>query len=119
TRETTLAISKDEVENEQASKPADSLARSKHQGAALLGDTRANPERAPLDRAMTGSKEARNRARTPMSYLLPFEIISVHLLVALSGAAYRARAKRRRASPVAPAPGDPDVIGTVTAPQNQ
>lgn len=33
-------------------------------------------------------------------YLLPFEIVSVHLLVVLIGAAYLARAKRRR-SPVA------------------
>jgi NADH-quinone oxidoreductase subunit J len=31
-----------------------------------------------------------------MNYLLPFEIISVHLLVVLIGAAYLARAKRRR-----------------------
>jgi NADH-quinone oxidoreductase subunit J len=30
------------------------------------------------------------------SYLLPFEIVSVHLLVVLVGAAYLARAKRRR-----------------------
>jgi len=30
-----------------------------------------------------------------MSYLLPFEIVSVHLLVVLIGAAYLARAKRR------------------------
>ena len=29
-------------------------------------------------------------------YLLPFEIVSVHLLVVLIGAAYLARAKRRR-----------------------
>jgi NADH-quinone oxidoreductase subunit J len=29
------------------------------------------------------------------TYLLPFEIISVHLLVVLVGAAYLARAKRR------------------------
>ncbi|MBL8798226.1 MAG: NADH-quinone oxidoreductase subunit J [Planctomycetia bacterium] len=34
--------------------------------------------------------------RTRMSYLLPFEIVSVHLLVVLIGAAYLARAKRRR-----------------------
>jgi NADH:ubiquinone oxidoreductase subunit 6 (subunit J) len=32
-------------------------------------------------------------------YLLPFEIISVHLLVVLIGAAYLARAKRRRTHP--------------------
>ena len=31
-------------------------------------------------------------------YLLPFEIVSVHLLVVLVGAAYRARAKRREPS---------------------
>jgi NADH:ubiquinone oxidoreductase subunit 6 (subunit J) len=31
-----------------------------------------------------------------VSYLLPFEIVSVHLLVVLIGAAYLARAKRRR-----------------------
>jgi NADH:ubiquinone oxidoreductase subunit 6 (subunit J) len=34
--------------------------------------------------------------RTAMAYLLPFEIVSVHLLVVLIGAAYLARAKRRR-----------------------
>ena len=33
-----------------------------------------------------------------VSYLLPFEIVSVHLLVVLIGAAYLARAKRRRES---------------------
>ena len=33
------------------------------------------------------------------SYLLPFEIVSVHLLVVLIGAAYLARAKRRKAIP--------------------
>lgn len=32
----------------------------------------------------------------PAGYLLPFEIISVHLLVVLIGAAYLARAKRRK-----------------------
>ncbi len=34
--------------------------------------------------------------RKPMTYLLPFEIVSVHLLVVLIGAAYLARAKRRK-----------------------
>ncbi len=33
---------------------------------------------------------------TRTSYLLPFEIVSIHLLVVLIGAAYLARAKRRR-----------------------
>jgi NADH-quinone oxidoreductase subunit J len=40
-------------------------------------------------------KEGDQVVRT--SYLLPFEIVSVHLLVVLIGAAYLARAKRRRA----------------------
>jgi NADH:ubiquinone oxidoreductase subunit 6 (subunit J) len=34
-----------------------------------------------------------------MGYLLPFEIVSVHLLIVLIGAAYLARAKRRRGVP--------------------
>lgn len=34
--------------------------------------------------------------RKQVSYLLPFEIVSIHLLVVLLGAAYLARAKRRR-----------------------
>jgi NADH-quinone oxidoreductase subunit J len=36
-----------------------------------------------------------NPPRVRVSYLLPFEIVSVHLLVVLVGAAYLARAKRR------------------------
>ncbi len=38
------------------------------------------------------------------NYLLPFEIVSIHLLVVLIGAAYLARAKRRRVLHIAPAP---------------
>ena len=34
-------------------------------------------------------------AKTLAGYLLPFEIVSVHLLVVLIGAAYLARAKKR------------------------
>ncbi|MBA2226352.1 MAG: NADH-quinone oxidoreductase subunit J [Thermogemmata sp.] len=33
--------------------------------------------------------------RTPVAYLLPFEIVSVHLLVVLIGAAYLARARKK------------------------
>lgn len=36
------------------------------------------------------------RKREPVSFLFPFEIVSVHLVVVLIGAAYLARAKRRR-----------------------
>ncbi|MFL5329031.1 MAG: NADH-quinone oxidoreductase subunit J [Gemmataceae bacterium] len=44
--------------------------------------------------SLTGMSEPKPRKQ--MSYLLPFEIVSVHLLVVLIGAAYLARAKRRR-----------------------
>ncbi len=37
-----------------------------------------------------------NYLRGMSGYLLPFEIVSVHLLVVLIGAAYLARTKRRR-----------------------
>jgi hypothetical protein len=47
--------------------------------------------------------------RTKMNYLLPFEIVSVHLLVVLIGAAYLARAKRKRVQAPANAPGRPDI----------
>jgi NADH-quinone oxidoreductase subunit J len=42
-----------------------------------------------------GTPADRPIQRTPATYLLPFEIVSVHLLVVLIGAAYLARAKRR------------------------
>jgi NADH-quinone oxidoreductase subunit J len=67
------------------------LPASKFLGAALLGDRRATP-----DARLTGSPDVAKRERAKVSYLLPFEIVSVHLLVVLIGAAYLARAKRRR-----------------------
>lgn len=63
-------------------------------GEALLGVTAATPEG-----TITGMPAADQRNRSRMSYLLPFEIVSVHLLVVLIGAAYLARAKRRRTAP--------------------
>ena len=59
-------------------------------GLTFLGVTETNPT-GPL----TGVPEGSGKGRTPVAYLLPFEIISVHLLVVLVGAAYLARAKRR------------------------
>jgi NADH:ubiquinone oxidoreductase subunit 6 (subunit J) len=44
----------------------------------------------------TGSDPSGGGRIVGTSYLLPFEIVSVHLLVVLIGAAYLARAKRRR-----------------------
>ncbi len=57
----------------------------------FLGFSEATP---PHD--MTGMPKGMKRTRTPMAYLLVFEIVSMHLLVVLIGAAYLARAKRRR-----------------------
>lgn len=61
-------------------------------GAALLG---ARPDR-DLGRAAADGADT-DSAGLSTGYLLPFEIISVHLLVVLIGAAYLARAKRRKA----------------------
>jgi NADH-quinone oxidoreductase subunit J len=68
-----------------------SLAGSKILGASLLGD-REMQARATI----TGTPQPHPKPRTKMAYLLPFEIVSIHLLVVLIGAAYLARAKRRR-----------------------
>ena len=70
--------------------PERSLAASRHLGAAMLGARNVTAE-TPLTHAA-----AATRPRTRVDYLLPFEIVSVHLLVVLIGAAYLARAKRRR-----------------------
>src|SRR5689334_11303455 len=68
----------------EAEKIATALPTTTSVGQALLGvrvDALAKPEGGPRD-VLAG-------------YLLPFEIVSVHLLVVLIGAAYLARAKRR------------------------
>jgi NADH-quinone oxidoreductase subunit J len=51
-----------------------------------------------LGEALLGIREATPEypGRRRVAYLLPFEVVSVHLLVVLIGAAYLARAKRRR-----------------------
>jgi NADH-quinone oxidoreductase subunit J len=67
------------------------LLGSKYLGAALLGDRRVTP---PAE--ITGVGNRFDKQRATVSYLLPFEIVSIHLLVVLIGAAYLARAKRRR-----------------------
>jgi NADH-quinone oxidoreductase subunit J len=59
-------------------------------GLAFLGVTDASPKA-----NLTGTPADQPALRTPVAYLLPFEIVSVHLLVVLVGAAYLARAKRR------------------------
>lgn len=52
------------------------------------------PQSAP-DGPISGMPPDKIKQRTRATYLLPFEIVSVHLLVVLIGAAYLARAKRR------------------------
>ena len=64
---------------------------------AFLGLPQVTPKaRMPIP----GGNQPLPPARTPVAYLLPFEIVSVHLLVVLIGAAYLARAKRRRGTVV-------------------
>lgn len=63
-------------------------------------DAEAGNTTRPLGMALLGArpdKDLGNDEGTPGStgYLLPFEIVSIHLLVVLIGAAYLARAKRR------------------------
>ena len=59
-----------------------------------IGKSLMNVEEATPRARITGME--RGPERTRMGYLLPFEIVSVHLLVVLIAAAYLARAKRRR-----------------------
>lgn len=70
--------------------PADQLPGPGPLGLTFLGVTEASPS-GPV----TGLPEGSLVGRKPVAYLLPFEIVSVHLLVVLVGAAYLARAKRR------------------------
>jgi NADH-quinone oxidoreductase subunit J len=60
-------------------------------GLSFLGITETSPKA-----TLTGVPPGPTISRTPVAYLLPFEIVSVHLLVVLVGAAYLARAKRRK-----------------------
>ena len=96
-------------------------------GVGLTGD----PTATPLGMAMLGVRVDRDSAGQPAldpqtadrptadpsltrvrsGYLLPFEIVSVHLLVVLVGAAYLARAKRRRT------PRAVDVAASSTPPE--
>lgn len=62
-----------------------------------IGSAFMNMKEASRPAEVTGLPEGTPpRPRAQMGYLLPFEIISVHLLVVLIGAAYLARAKKKR-----------------------
>jgi NADH-quinone oxidoreductase subunit J len=71
---------------------ADVSTNSEDLGKAFLGVKEATPPRTLT--SLPDRMKAPPRRR--VGYLLPFEIVSVHLLVVLIGAAYLARAKRRR-----------------------
>ncbi len=63
--------------------------------------TLAEPSATPLGMSLVGVRvdeppPGQPEAAVRSGYLLPFEIVSVHLLVVLVGAAYLARAKRRK-----------------------
>jgi NADH-quinone oxidoreductase subunit J len=87
-----LALALVKVEPVRKGEPRAKLADSVTLGLSLLGIREATPKA-----QVTGEPEGKPApGRTVMNYLLPFEIVSVHLLVVLIGAAYLARAKRRR-----------------------
>jgi NADH-quinone oxidoreductase subunit J len=89
-----LAVSLVQI-NMRNAEPSE-MSNSENIGLALLGVKEATPQ-ANITGVPKGSTLADKPIyRTRMSYLLPFEIVSVHLLVVLIGAAYLARAKRRR-----------------------
>jgi NADH-quinone oxidoreductase subunit J len=71
-------------------------------GDAAMTSAQAPPTATRLGLGLLGARVDRlDRPETPLTstmagYLLPFEIVSVHLLVVLIGAAYLARTKRRK-----------------------
>jgi len=89
------AMTRAEAEGLQAPATATPL------GMAMLGVRvdRLGPDSSGSD--SSGSAGAATANPRQEGYLLPFEIISVHLLVVLVGAAYLARARRRRRASIA------------------
>lgn len=76
-------------------------------GMAFLGVTQASPQ-APLSGLPQDHPPV---PRQRVAYLLPFEILSVHLLVVLIAAAYLARAKRRPSQAPSPATAEETPVG--------
>jgi NADH:ubiquinone oxidoreductase subunit 6 (subunit J) len=68
-------------------------------GQALLGIPEATASHDANGQPVHVTGVSQPLVRTRMAYLLPFEIVSIHLLVVLIGAAYLARAKRRQEVP--------------------
>jgi NADH-quinone oxidoreductase subunit J len=82
-----------EITPSRLSDPATSMS-SVQLGESFLGLKDATPP----GRLSGANLPSERSARLQVHYFLPFEIVSVHLLVVLIGAAYLARAKRRRES---------------------
>ena len=87
----------------RARRPAGDAASSAEQRRPRRGACSASTDATPqadVDRRAAARQRRQPTARArAIAYLLPFEIVSVHLLVVLIGAAYLARAKRRRGRP--------------------
>lgn len=90
---TVLAVSLSSVRGAKdvSQVPSSELVPSVRLGASLLGISEAMGSA-----DVSGLPADVRHDRHEVNYLLPFEIVSVHLLVVLIGAAYLARAKRRR-----------------------
>lgn len=95
-------------------KPGDQFAKDFRQTGRLINDpsVKDQPEKAPysavIGQGFIGVPVGPPHVERPggktqvvrANYLLPFEIVSVHLLVVLIGAAYLARAKRRKGASI-------------------
>jgi NADH:ubiquinone oxidoreductase subunit 6 (subunit J) len=86
---TQWAVTQNAWADDEAHKPPSSMS------SLVLGEAFLGLKEATKKSSLTGMPQG-SSDRTRVAYLLPFEIISVHLLVVLIGAAYLARAKRRR-----------------------
>ena len=87
-------------DGETASKPGEEMTDTTRLGLSLLGVEDAD-SRGPItgldpEQRTRYIPQQANTQRKPISYLLPFELVSVHLVVVLIGAAYLARTKKRR-----------------------
>jgi NADH-quinone oxidoreductase subunit J len=82
------------VDTNKVSAESKIVSPEKSRNSVQIGESFMNVTDATPRGKITGMERGPNRTR--MAYLLPFEIVSVHLLVVLIAAAYLARAKRRR-----------------------
>jgi NADH-quinone oxidoreductase subunit J len=89
-----ISVAKPETQGENA-KQADAV-KDKHKAEDPKDSHNTTTIALGLLGAPVGPKDEKSMSSLGIHYLLPFEIVSVHLLVVLIGAAYLARAKRRK-----------------------